>query len=154
MKFESCTPNLYLSVLSFNLGIRPFSYNGSRILLYKQFQFYLDFSSLHPPPFPQVLLPSCSSILSHSSNTKCFTLRRLSVLLRTNARVRPGVPTTICGQFFLSTSSSFLIESPPKKTDTCRRIRNHSNDSATHSLYNAVNNIQTQPLGCSNKVIG
>lgn len=44
-----------------------------------------------------------------------FTLR---VLLRMRASVRPGVPTTMWGQFFFRTSSSFLIAMPPKNTDT------------------------------------
>lgn len=63
-------------------------------------------------------MSSCSSILSHSSSTKCFTFLRLRLLLRTRARIRPGVPTTTWGQFFFNTSSSFLMERPPKNTDT------------------------------------
>lgn len=63
--------------------------------------------------------PSCSSILSHSSRMKCFMWRRLSVLLRVSARILPGVPTTMWGQSFFSTSSSFFIDSPPKNTATC-----------------------------------
>lgn len=62
--------------------------------------------------------PSCSSILSHSSNTKCLMFFRLRILLSISARVRPGVPTTMCGQFFFSTSSSFFMAMPPKNTDT------------------------------------
>lgn len=62
--------------------------------------------------------PSCSSILSHSSSTKCFTFFRFRLRFRTSARIRPGVPTTTWGQFFFNTSSSFLMERPPKNTDT------------------------------------
>lgn len=57
-------------------------------------------------------LPSCSSILSHSSRMKCLMWRKLSVLLRVSARILPGVPTTIWGEFFFSSSSSFFIDSP------------------------------------------
>lgn len=73
--------------------------------------------------------PSCSSILSHSSRMKCLMWRRLSVLLRVSARILPGVPTTMWGQSFFSTSSSFFIDSPPKKTATCRQ-----NTHASHLL--------------------
>ncbi len=62
--------------------------------------------------------PSCSSILSHSSRTKCLTFFRLRVLFRTRARIRPGVPTTMWGQLFFRTSSSFLMDMPPKNTAT------------------------------------
>lgn len=55
--------------------------------------------------------PSCSSILSHWSSTKCLTPRRL--------RLRPGVPTITCGRCFFSTSPSFLMDRPRKNTDTC-----------------------------------
>ena len=43
-------------------------------------------------------LPNCSSILSHSSSTKCLTFFRLRDLSRARARIRPGVPTTMWGQ--------------------------------------------------------
>ena len=62
------------------------------------------------------ILPSSANILSHSSNMKCLTFFKLIVLLLISARILPGVPTTICGQFFFSTSSSFLTDIPPKKT--------------------------------------
>lgn len=62
--------------------------------------------------------PSCSSILSHSSSTKCLMFFKLRLLLWMRARVRPGVPTTMCGQFFFRTSSSFFMAMPPKNTDT------------------------------------
>ncbi|KAG7216147.1 hypothetical protein INR49_028995 [Caranx melampygus] len=48
--------------------------------------------------------------------TKCFTFFRLRVLFRMRARMRPGVPTTMWGQFFFKTSSSFLMARPPKNT--------------------------------------
>lgn len=64
--------------------------------------------------------PSCSSILSHSSKIKCLMCLRFRLLFRARARIRPGVPTTMCGQFFFSTSSSFLIDRPPKNTATCQ----------------------------------
>ena len=67
--------------------------------------------------------PSCSSILSHSSSTKCFTFLKLRLLFRTSAKMRPGVPTTTWGQFFFNTSSSFLIERPPKNTDTYESVK-------------------------------
>lgn len=70
-------------------------------------------------------LPSCSSILSHSSRMKCLMWRKLSVLLRVSARILPGVPTTIWGEFFFSSSSSFFIDSPPKNTATCRKTSIH-----------------------------
>ena len=60
--------------------------------------------------------PSWSSILSHSSKMKCLRCFRSSALLRTRAAIRPGVPTTMCGQFVLSICSSFVINIPPKKT--------------------------------------
>lgn len=60
--------------------------------------------------------PIAASILSHSSRIKCLTCFRDRTLERASARIRPGVPTTIWGQFFFSTSSSFLIIMPPKKT--------------------------------------
>ena len=62
--------------------------------------------------------PKASSILSHSSRIKCLMCLRLSVLLLARALMRPGVPTTMCGQFFLSTSSSRLMDRPPKNTAT------------------------------------
>lgn len=65
--------------------------------------------------------PSCSSILSHSSRMKCLICLRLRLLLRAKARMRPGVPTTIWGQFFFRTSSSFLMDRPPKNTATYGR---------------------------------
>lgn len=64
--------------------------------------------------------PSCSSILSHSSKIKCLMCLRFRLLFRARARIRPRVPTTMCGQFFFSTSSSFLIDRPPKNTATCQ----------------------------------
>lgn len=64
--------------------------------------------------------PSCSSILSHSSKIKCLICLRFRLLFRARARIRPGVPTTMCGQFFFSTSSSFLIDRPPENTATCQ----------------------------------
>lgn len=73
---------------------------------------------LHSPQTQRGHSPNCSSILSHSSNTKCFTFFRLRLLFRTSARIRPGVPTTTWGQFFFNTSSSFLMDRPPKNTDT------------------------------------
>lgn len=75
--------------------------------------------------------PSCSSILSHSSKIKCLMCLRLRLLLRAKARMRPGVPTTICGQFFFSTSSSFLMDRPPKNTATCQRGRVSHNEAVT-----------------------
>ena len=65
-----------------------------------------------------VFLPSCSSILSHSSRMKCFRFFRLSFLLLTRARILPGVPTTMWGQLDLSTCSSLEIAMPPKNTPT------------------------------------
>lgn len=48
-------------------------------------------------------IPSDSSILSHSSSTKCFTLvrsseRALGFSGEHSAWMRPGVPTTMCGR--------------------------------------------------------
>ncbi len=63
-------------------------------------------------------IPSDSRTLSHSSIIKCLTCRKLSALLFPKAKIRPGVPTTICGQFFFKTSSSFLVGKPPKNTET------------------------------------
>lgn len=42
-------------------------------------------------------LPRPSSILSHSSRMKCLVCFRLRSPLLTNAKIRPGVPTTMCG---------------------------------------------------------
>jgi hypothetical protein len=49
---------------------------------------------------------------------KCFTCRKFNALLLAKAKIRPGVPTTICGQFFFNVSSSFLVGKPPKNTET------------------------------------
>ena len=65
----------------------------------------------------QVLcIPKASSILSHSSRMKCFRCFRLRALLLAKARIRPGVPTTMCGQLVFRVCSSFLIGMPPKNT--------------------------------------
>lgn len=61
-------------------------------------------------------LPRVESILSHSSRMKCLMFFRDKTLLLTRAWILPGVPTTMCGQFFLRTSSSFFTFIPPKKT--------------------------------------
>ena len=59
--------------------------------------------------------PSCSSILSHSSKTKCFTFLASKNLSLVRALRRPGVATTICGHFDLSrrSSASFVTGVPP-----------------------------------------
>jgi hypothetical protein len=49
---------------------------------------------------------------------KCLTYRKFNALLLAKAKIRPGVPTTICGQFFFNTSSSFFVGKPPKNTET------------------------------------
>ena len=67
-------------------------------------------------------LPSDSRTLSHSSMMKCFTWRRFNALLLPNARIRPGVPTTMCGQLFLRISSSCLVGRPPKNTATLTAV--------------------------------
>lgn len=61
-------------------------------------------------------LPMAESILSHSSSIKCLMFFSDKVFERARARIRPGVPTTMWGQFFFNTSSSFLMFMPPKKT--------------------------------------
>lgn len=61
-------------------------------------------------------LPSCSSILSHSSRIKCFVCFRLRDFSLVSANILPGVPTTMCGQLVFSTCWSFLMLIPPKKT--------------------------------------
>lgn len=66
-------------------------------------------------------LPSCSNILSHSSRMKCFKCFKLSFLLRIKAKMRPGVPTTMCGVTFFKVSSSFCMDKPPKKTPTLKK---------------------------------
>lgn len=71
--------------------------------------------------FLRSLSPSCSSILSHSSRMKCLMWRRLRLLLRERARMRPGVPTTMWGLSLFSVSSSFFIGKPPKNTATWGR---------------------------------
>lgn len=63
-------------------------------------------------------LPNCSNILSHSSKMKCFKCLKFNFLLRMRAKMRPGVPTTICGTIVFNVSSSFWIGRPPKKTAT------------------------------------
>ena len=68
----------------------------------------------------ETFLPSCSSILSHSSRTKCFRFLRESFLLLTRARIRPGVPTMMWGQLFFRTCSSLAMAIPPKNTPTYR----------------------------------
>ena len=60
--------------------------------------------------------PRSDSILSHSSRMKCLMCFRLRDFCLARANRRPGVPTTMCGQFFCSTSSSFRTGIPPKKT--------------------------------------
>lgn len=62
------------------------------------------------------ILPRAANILSHSSRTKCLIFFRLRTLEWQRARILPGVPTIMCGQFFFRTSSSFLMDIPPKKT--------------------------------------
>ena len=62
-------------------------------------------------------MSSSSSILSHSSSTKCFRFLRFSLLILTNCRIRPGVPTTMCGVFSFSVRSSCVIGRPPKNTE-------------------------------------
>lgn len=49
---------------------------------------------------------------------KCFKCFRFNFFDLTRAKILPGVPTTICGQLFFNTSSSFCIGNPPKKTPT------------------------------------
>ena len=91
-------------------------------------------------------LPSCSSILSHSSKMKCLMCLVLSVLSLTRARILPGVPTTMCGQLFLRTSSSFLTLIPPKNTDILMLSKYLLNRSYSLYIWNAssLNNIQMQ----------
>lgn len=71
-------------------------------------------------------LPNCSNILSHSSRIKCFKCLRFSFLLRIKAKIRPGVPTTICGVIDFNVSSSFWIGNPPKNTPTCKCTKENS----------------------------
>jgi len=82
----------------------------SRQLLRPNFEFLIKFNCL----------PNISSILSHSSRMKCFRCLRFSLRVLTRARMRPGVPTTICGCCDFNVSSSFLMSSPPKQTATCK----------------------------------
>jgi len=63
-------------------------------------------------------IPSCSNILSHSSKIKCLMCFRFKTLSRANAKILPGVPTTIFGQLVFKTCSSFFTLRPPKNTAT------------------------------------
>lgn len=86
--------------------------------------------------------PSCSSILSHSSRMKCLIWHRFRVLLHVSARIWPGVPTTMWGESFFSTSSSFFIDSPPKNTATCRQ--RHAYSLSTHSWFGLLRRIRSE----------
>ena len=83
--------------------------------LYVPFECYWSYAT-----FSNRNSPSASSILSHSSRTKCLICFKLSALERIRPKMRPGVPTTMCGQFSLSVFLSLSIGIPPKKTATFR----------------------------------
>lgn len=84
-------------------------------------------------------IPSCSNILSHSSRIKCFKCFKFNFLLRIRAKIRPGVPTTMCGFIDLSVSSSFCIGNPPKNTPTfwenINNTRNYINNIIKKKMF-------------------
>merc|ERR1719323_656550 len=96
-------------------------------------------------------MSSCSSILSHSSRTKCFRFFSGSFFDRIRARILPGVPTTMCGQLFFKTCSSLAIARPPKNTPTLTAGRNLLNLSYSLLIWNAsslvwhITNTETCP---------
>mmetsp|Transcript_1090 Transcript_1090/g.4030 ORF Transcript_1090/g.4030 Transcript_1090/m.4030 type:complete len:205 (+) Transcript_1090:1325-1939(+) len=57
-----------------------------------------------------------SSILSHSSSTKCRTDLRLRSPSEASFFTRPGVPTMMCGFVLLISSFCFVMLTPPKIT--------------------------------------
>ena len=59
------------------------------------------------------IIPSDSSILSHSSRTKCRTFFNPRSLSLARANILPGVPTTTWGHSFFSISLWILILTPP-----------------------------------------
>lgn len=59
-----------------------------------------------------------SSILSHSSSTKCFMFSGFKCLPLTKARMRPGVPTKIVGGELFSALMCSWIGWPPYMTYT------------------------------------
>jgi hypothetical protein len=55
---------------------------------------------------------------------KCFRFFKTSFFDLMRAKIRPGVPTTMCGQLVFNACSSLAMERPPKKTPTYKIIKN------------------------------
>lgn len=62
------------------------------------------------------LMSNYSSILSHSSKTKCLILSNFMFPFETKSKILPGVPTTICGGSSFNNFFYSSMLSPPKKT--------------------------------------
>mmetsp|Transcript_14874 Transcript_14874/g.37592 ORF Transcript_14874/g.37592 Transcript_14874/m.37592 type:complete len:210 (-) Transcript_14874:187-816(-) len=69
-------------------------------------------------------MSSFSSILSHSSMTKCLTLERSMTLSLTDSwSIRPGVPMAMCGAPLLSSLRCSSAGTPPKNTALLTSLR-------------------------------
>lgn len=68
---------------------------------------------------------------------KCFVCFKFKLLSLANAKILPGVPTTMWGQFVLRTCSSFFMLMPPKKTPTLMAGMYFENRSYSLLIWNA-----------------
>lgn len=65
-----------------------------------------------------VLILMSLNTLSHSSTIKYLSLSNFSYPYESKSKIRPGVPTMICGAFILNSFLLSSIGTPPKKTPT------------------------------------
>mmetsp|Transcript_13210 Transcript_13210/g.55334 ORF Transcript_13210/g.55334 Transcript_13210/m.55334 type:complete len:234 (-) Transcript_13210:983-1684(-) len=82
-----------------------------------------------------------SSTLSHSSMMKWSRFDRSRSPLLARSRMRPGVPTTMCGQSFLSMSTCVWRGTPPKITATLTSLMYTEKRSNSWQIWKASSRV-------------